>query len=107
MKKIALTVLLTLAAFVGPQLHCSPPNGKSVGVAKDAGFEVLSKHGELYFTITTLQVVGVTGQWKAFVRGPDGKIYKNEKQETVNFADPSTSFIIKVKHPILRGPYTL
>lgn len=117
MKKIALTVLLMLAAFITPALTSAemspkaPPAGRgksvhaSTMIAKDSDdFEIVSHHGELYFTITPLDNEGIAGQWQALVVTPDGRRFKGDK---VNFSGPSAPVIITVRHPIVFGTYTL
>lgn len=129
MKKIALAVLLTLAAFVGPQLvgveafAKAPPAGKSAVqramqkvqmkqnalIAKDGPeFEVLSKHDKLFFQVFSNQDVPegpVSGQWQAFVIRPDGKKFHGPIIDASS-SDPQ-NFIITVQPPILDGTYTL
>lgn len=128
MKKIALTVLLTLAAFVGPQLNSAetcckwPLAGKSAAaiamqktqirqkalIGKDGpDFKVLSKHGRLFFEISPRVPVDLptSGQWQAFVIRPDGKKFHGPIIDSTN--PTPLNFIITVEPPVLDGDYTL
>lgn len=114
MKKLVLAFFLLIASLSSPELTgaqmstLAPPAGrmgKAALLAKDASeFEIVSEHGKLFFTITTLGELALQGQWQALVLTPDHKKFKGP---VVNFADPATTFTITVEHPIVFGVYTL